>query len=171
MKLLTTYRYSLVLTLAFAVIAIFGACVSVNLGPKPGQRSTEVALKPPSVPYEELRKTAADGAWQNKSNGNTISYYSSCKDATDPAIDVVMRELFMEVRDLKTITTSNRIFNGREAQETEVEGKLDGVMTRIHALVFKKNGCTYTLSHIGLPRSFEQDRSRFNDFVGSFQAP
>ena len=61
--------------------------------------------------------------------------------------------------------------NGREALETEVEGKLDGVMTRIRALVFKKNGCTYTISHIGVPRTFEEDRGRFTEFLGNFQAP
>lgn len=156
---------------AILFLSIFSACVSVNIGPKPGQRSTEVVLKSPAEPFEQMKKSAADGAWQNKNNGNTISYYSTCKDPTDPTVDSVMRELFIEVKDLKTITTGNRIFNGREALETEVEGKLDGVMTRIRALVFKKNGCTYTISHIGVPRTFEEDRGRFTEFLGNFQAP
>lgn len=152
-------------------LSVFVGCVSVNIGNKPGQKSTAIELKAPGAPFEEMRKTPADGAWQNRSNGNTISYYSSCNDSTDPAIEAVMRELFLEVKDLKTIRTGNSTFNGRESLETEVEGKLDGVATRIRALVFKKNGCTFTLSHIGVLRSFEDDRGRFNHFLQNFKAP
>ena len=147
------------------------ACVSVNIGPKGNQKANDVEFKEPSAPYDELDKTAADSAWQNKNNGNTISYYSSCKDPADAPIDAVMRDLFSELRELRTIQTGNVIYNGREGQDTEVEGRLDGVPTRIRAVVFKKNDCTYTISYIGVPKSFEEDRARFNEFLGNFRAP
>lgn len=150
---------------------LLSGCISVNIGNKAGQKSTAIALNAPAAPFEEMRKTPADGAWQNRRNGNTISYYSTCNDSTDPAIEAVMRELFLEMKDLRTIRTGNSTFNGRESLETEVEGKLDGVTTRIRALVFKKNGCTYTLNHIGVPRSFEEDRGRFDNFLANFKAP
>ena len=154
----------------FAAASVMSACVSVNIGPKAGQKSSEVKFTAPPAPFEAIGNVAADGAWQNKKNGNTISFYSVCSDPADPAIDVVMRDLFAELNDLKTVHTANRTFDGREALDTEVEGRLDGVPTRIHAIVYKKNSCTYTVSYIGIPKSFEEDRGRFTNFLGNFRA-
>lgn len=152
-------------------MVVFCACVSVNLGPKPGERSKGVDYRAPASPYEFLKDTRADGAWQNKSNGNSISYFSTCNDPADPALETVSRELFNELKDIRTIKQESSNFNSRESLEMEVEGKVDGVPTRIRALMFKKNGCTYTLSHIGLPKGFDADRRMFDDFLRSFQAP
>ena len=147
------------------------ACVSVNIAPKSGERSKGVDFRSPGSPFATLKDTRADGAWQNRENGNSISYFSTCHDPADPSLETVSRELFAELRDLKVLRQEQPSFNGREALDIEVEGKVEGVPTRIHALIFKKNDCTYTLSHIGLPRGFESDRKRFEDFLGSFQAP
>ena len=154
----------------FSAASLMSACVSVNIGPKAGLKSSEVKFSAPPAPFDAIGNVPADGAWQNKKNGNTISFYSVCNDPADPPIDVVMRDLFAELEGLKTVHTENRTFDSREALDTEVEGRLDGVPTRIHAVVYKKNSCTYTLSYIGVPKSFEEDRPRFANFLGNFRA-
>jgi len=148
-----------------------GACISVNLGQKPGERSKNVEFTPPSPPYTPLKNTPADGAWENKKSGNSISYFSTCNDPSDPSLESVARDLFSGLSDMDTVSQSQPTFNGRGALQTEVEGKVDGVPTRIEALLFKKNGCTYTLSHVGLPKSFASDKKVFAEFLKGFQAP
>lgn len=143
----------------------------MNLGPKGAEHSKGVEYNAPSAPYQKLKDAKADGAWQNSQNGNSISYFSMCNDPADPSIESVARELLSDLRDAKVLRQMSLTYNAREALETEIEGKVDGVLTRIRTLIFKKNGCTYTLSQIGIPRAFEDDRSRFNEFLKGFRAP
>lgn len=147
------------------------SCVSVNLGPKGPDKSKNVDFKPPHSPYETLKEAPADGAWINKKNGNSISYLSTCNDPADPPLESVSRELMAELRDNKQIRLESLTFNGREALDQENEGKVDGILTRVRSLIFKKNGCLYTLNYIGRSKTFETDRRVFEDFLKGFQAP
>jgi hypothetical protein len=146
-------------------------CISLNIGQQKGERSSGVRFDPPGFPFQPLEGGRADGAWQNRQNGNSISYLSSCDDPSDPALDLVMRDLFADFKDMKSLKRETTQFNGREAEVAEVEGLVDGVRTRVHAVVFKKNNCLYTLSYIGVAPSFEADHGRFEQFLGSFRAP
>lgn len=154
-----------------AYLAFGSGCVSVNIGPGKTERSADVTFTAPDAPFSPIDGSKADGAWQNRGNGNTISFLSTCNDPADPPLEAVARELFTDLKDAKTIANETTIFNGREALSTEVEGRIDGVFTRIRALVFKKNACLYTLSYIGVARSFAADRASFDRFLKSFQAP
>lgn len=150
---------------------ILSSCVSVNIGPKDGERSKGVRYAEPPPPYQSLRESQADGAWLNSRNGNSISYFSICNDPTDPPLEALSRDLFNELRELKELKRTVTVYNGREALNQEVEGKMDGILTRIHAVIFKKNSCTYTLSLIGVVRAFEEDRAVFEKFLREFHAP
>lgn len=160
-----------VFIILFFVLFLGNACVSVNIPKGKIEKSKGVEFVAPTHPFERLDPAAADGAWQNKSNGNSISYFSSCGDPGDPSLETVSRELFSDLRNLKVLRSENLSFNGREALDSEVEGSLDGVPTRIHSLVFKKNGCLYTLSYIGVSRAFTSDQNQFEQFLRNFRAP
>lgn len=145
-------------------------CVSVNIGQKAGERSEGVDVAPPPSPFEAI-KTRADGAWQNKANGNSISYFSTCNDPADPPLDSVARELFADMKNLRIIRQFQTTFGSREALDSEVEGSVEGVPTRIRSMIFKKNGCMYTISYVGITKAFDEDRQRFDTFLRSFRAP
>lgn len=156
---------------AFGLTTMLTSCLSVNIGPKGPDRSAHVVLKMPPKPYEQLNDEHADGAWQNRKNGNSISYLSICNDASDPSLESVSRELLSELVDVRMIHLGSTTFNARDAIDQEYEGKVDGILTHIRAVIFKKNGCTYTLSYIGVPHSFDADRTLFDNFLKGFQAP
>ncbi len=118
-----------------------------------------------------MKDATADGAWLNKANGDSISYFSTCNDPSDPSLDSVARDLFSGVSELNIVNQSNPTFNGREALKMDAQGRIDGVVTRISTLVFKKNGCTYTLSHVGVSKTFDHDQVTFETFLKSFKAP
>ena len=58
-----------------------------------------------------------------------------------------------------------------DALDTEAEARVEGVPTKIRTLVFKKNGCLYTLSLIGISKNFDKGIEPFETFVKGFQAP
>jgi hypothetical protein len=147
------------------------SCISVDVGIKPPAPSKGVVYRSPGPPFQPLAQTRADRAWKSRSSGNSISFHSSCHDPADPALETVLREMLNELQDLRTLRTQTVTFNAREAIDSEVEGRLDGIPTRIRSIVFKKNNCLYTISHIGLPASFEGDRERFDEFLAGFRAP
>jgi len=163
-------RHRIALT-QLAMLVALSACVSLNIAPQKGERSRGVHFMPPPRPYLVLKSTTADAAWQNKENGNSISFFSNCNEPSPQSLEAVSRELFLDLRDLKVLRRELRLFNAREALDIEVEGRVEGVPTRVRAVIFQKNGCTYTLSHVGLPTVFETDREFFDGFLRSFQAP
>ncbi len=154
-----------------ALCLLISACVSVNIGPKKATRSEKVSFREPQSPFQALSGTKADHAWQNKGNGNSISYFSTCNDPSDPPLDAVQREMFSDIENQTVLKNEARNFNGREALMSEIEGLVDGVKTRIDLMVFKKNDCIYSISYVGVAKSFAQDMSAFTQFLENFRAP
>jgi hypothetical protein len=54
---------------------------------------------------------------------------------------------------------------------TVAEGRVDGVLTRLELMLFKKNNCLYTLSYVALTKSFNDNREAYSKFSESFKAP
>ena len=163
--------YPAALTLIVATAVALTACVSVNLGPKKGQRSDNVAYKAPAAPFVAIDARGADSAWQNAANGNTISYHSVCNDPTDPSLEDIQKELISALEEARVLRSASTRHDGREALSSETEGLVDGVATRLETLVFKKNNCIYTLTYVGVAKSFPDDLERFQEFLKSFEAP
>lgn len=147
------------------------ACISVNIGPKGPEKSKNVLVTPPPAPYAQVKGVKADGAWQNPDNGNSISYLSTCNEQADPTLEVATDEVLAAFGETKQLSQKKLEFDGRDALDTEAEARVEGVPTKIRTLIFKKNGCLYTLSLIGLSKHFAKGVAPFENFVKGFQAP
>ncbi|MES2963531.1 MAG: hypothetical protein V4760_06545 [Bdellovibrionota bacterium] len=159
-------------SLALASLSlVFAGCVSVNIGGSKAERSKGVRVSAPSAPFTEIEGSRADGAWKNSSNGNSISYLSTCNDPADPSLETATNELFSDLKAMIVKKQATTTFSGREALDTEVDGKMEGIATRVRSVVFKKNGCLYTLSLVGVAAKFDEDRSKFDQFLTAFEAP
>lgn len=163
-------------TFDLLIIALFflfaaSACVSVNIGPDKGARSSGVNYTAPKEPFKEIDSARADSAWKSEKTGSTIAFQSSCGEAADVALEAAADELFQGFDQKSVINEQRKSFDGREALDAEREGRIDGVDTRIRALIYKKNKCTYVITFVGLPKGFEADRPVFEDFIASFRAP
>ena len=166
-----TTRTLLKPVLASSLCALLSACISVNLGPKAPEKSKNVTFTRLPPIYRELKDVRADGAWRHAKNGNTISYLSTCNDPADPSLEVAAEEVVLAMGTPKNVSQKKLDFDGREALDTEAEARVEGVPTRIHALVFKKNACLYTLSLVGLAKSFAQGEADYAQFLKGFIAP
>lgn len=161
------------LTTAFLIAPalLLSACISVNIGPKGPEKSKNVVFTAPSAPYQPVKGVKADGAWQNPQNGNSISYLSTCNEQVEPTLESATDEMVSVLGETKQLSQKKLEFDGRDALDTEAEARVEGVSTKIRALVFKKNGCLYTLSLIGVAKNFAKGVEPFETFVKGFQAP
>lgn len=145
-------------------------CVSVDLGPKAGEKTKRVRLQEPVAPFEKVSIEGMDKAWQDKKSGNTLGYISECGGR-----ELSLDQLENEARSVLVASQlTNRLtgeFNQRESLESWSEGLVDGVKVRLAILVFKKNGCQYTLTYAGPAKSFNLSATAFTNFKQGFVAP
>lgn len=153
-----------------ALLCNFTACVSVNLGAGKVEKSSGVHVEVPGTPFVAI-DSKADSAWKSKITGSTIAYQSGCGESADLPLEALAEELFSGLEEKSEISKRRRPFDGREGLEVEIEGKLDGVLTRIRSLVYKKNHCSYTITFISLPQNLERDKPAFEKFILGFAAP
>jgi hypothetical protein len=160
-------------TKIFTLVALLGllnSCISVSLSPKI-TKSERVSFKAPPLPFESISSPEADQAWQDRKAGNLISFLTACKDQADPSLETIEKDLLSSVDSIKILKSESEFFDGRESHKTLAQGTVDGIPTKIQILVFKKNNCSYSLSYVGVEKSFDQDLPIFNKFLESFKAP
>ena len=157
--------------LFFVFSAIIGGCVSVSIGSHKAQKAGETQVQPPAKPFVEKSIGRADGAWQNPNNGNTISYYTSCHESAELSLEAMQSELLSALDSSSILKSEHTSSNGRDALRAEATGQVDGVPTHMQTLVFKKNGCNYSLNYVGVESSFARDLKAFQSFIDGFRAP
>ena len=169
----------------FAVIFVLvlsgPACVSVNLGDTKTEKSSGVQFSPPTGSFKSIGGNRADSAWNNGGTGSTIAFQSNCGDTSDSPLESIAADLFTGFEQAKELRNERIPFDGREALDKEIEGKVDGVMTRVHAIIYKKNRCSYVLTFVALTKTLvaenahkaaiNGDVSQFERFAQSFKAP
>ncbi len=147
------------------------SCVTVNLGGSKTKTAQGVSYNQPNKPFEEIKLKDADRAWQNKDNGNTVSFLSTCNDPADPSLQAARGDFLASLTGVRIVSESESEFNGREALTTVAEGRVDGVLTRLELMLFKKNNCLYTLSYVALAKAFNDNHAAYSEFSQSFKAP
>lgn len=171
----------IIFAVALVLFCSGSACVSVNIGPSKTEKSNGVAFTAPTSSFKPLDGNRADAAWHNAATGSTIAFQSTCGDTTDAPLESIAADLFTGFENSKELRNERIAFDGREALDKEIEGKVDGVMTRVHAIIYKKNQCSYVLTFVALTKSLVADNrhkaaingdvSQFEHFAASFKAP
>lgn len=157
----------LVLTTSF----VFLGCVTVKVGDGPGKKASNVKYTEPSAPFEQADSDDADVLWHNPSSAVSISYLSRCNETADPSLDGIQSQMLGGIENSGAEKQERYTYNGREALDSIVEGKIDGVSVRLRLITFKKNKCHYTLSYVGRPKAYAKDSAEFERFVRSFEVP
>lgn len=140
----------------------------------PGGKVTsakDVGFNAPRSPYKEMSGGNSDKAWISEKTGNTISYLSECGGSSEPSLQQLENDSLSAISDLKVQQSDEVTFNGRAARQSVSLGKIDGVPVQIALLVFKKNGCNYTLSYGGVEKQFSSEQQYFENFKQNFKAP
>lgn len=147
------------------------SCVSVQIGPKKGEPAKNIKFKPPPEPFVSIDSSDVDYGWKNGINSTSISFRSVCNDGVDPTLDSIQQSLIYGLENVQ-IQKSQRIpFKEREALNSVVVGKLDGIITKMEFVILKKNNCTFTFSYIALEKTFSLDQPAFKNFLNAVEVP
>lgn len=150
---------------------LLSSCVSVKIGGAKGTPATGVSFQAPTNPFKEIKSESADQAWLSARTGNTISFLSECGNPADAGLSQIENESLAALSELKIIKTEDATFNERAARRTIAQGQVDGVSVQISLLIFKKNGCNYTLTYGGVTKQFSAEENIFQQFQSQFKAP
>lgn len=162
---------SLLSLFALIFAGLFASCVSVNI---PGTKTThasKVQFTEPNDPFSSISDKNNDKTWLSGTTGNTISYLSDCGNPADPSIEQLSSDSLSVLNDMKVNTSEDLQFNGRAAHRTTASGTVDGVPVELSLLIFKKDGCNYTLTYAGLKKQFASEKHYYESFIESFKAP
>ena len=157
--------------LTFIVYLTSTGCVSVDVLPPAPKKATDVKIKVPTKDFKEIINSSVDRAWQNDKNGNTIAYLSECNSKSDPTLKAIETENLTALTNVEVIESKSDNFNDREALFSSVKGQVDGVPVKMRLIIFKKNGCNYTLSYVGRSKFFDHDVDTFKTFTEGFSTP
>lgn len=163
-------RFRTSLLLIFWTLSLT-ACVSVSVKPPTITKSTEFKFQAPGKPFEKMNNDQADQAWQNPKNSNTIAVLTECSSERDPALSSLEGDVLQALNNYKVLSSKEFQFQERAAIRTQAEGNVDGVPVQLDFAVFKKKGCSYTLTYVGKSDGFEQDRATFEKFLTRFEVP
>ncbi|WP_295901902.1 hypothetical protein [uncultured Bdellovibrio sp.] len=140
----------------------------------PGGKVTsakDVGFSAPGSPFKDMSGGNSDKAWISERTGNTISYLSECGSSSEPTLQQLETDSLGALSDLHILKSDEVSFNGRAARESISQGKIDGVPVQVALVVFKKNGCSYTLSYGGVEKQFSSEQKYFENFKQNFKAP
>jgi hypothetical protein len=94
--------------------------------------------------WRRLSIRSADLAFENRSDGATLLINSLCTDEDLPLV-ALSNHLIIGMTEQEVSEQRTLEWDAREALETHLTAKLDGVKQRLITFVLKKNGCVYDL--------------------------
>lgn len=166
-----SHFFKLGILLPIAICFCMSACVSVNVGTGKTSKASDVDFTEPSASFRNVKVADTDEAWQSSTTGNSISYISECGPSSDLSLEAIQQDSLSGLNNRDILDSKEVDYNGRAALRTLASGKTDGIDVKVDLMIFKKNGCSYTLSYIGVANEFESERSVFNKFLEGFRAP
>lgn len=147
------------------------SCVTVELSPKKGERSSEVQFQQPSSPFQSSSTETSDHLWLSSRTGNSISFLSECKGSEDLNLEQLESDALGALDNVHVLESKKFEYNNREASSTLAEGQVDGVPIKMKVISLKKNNCNYTLVYAAVAKNFAQEIESFESFVRGFKAP
>ncbi|MGZ3774889.1 MAG: hypothetical protein ACXVCN_14280 [Bdellovibrio sp.] len=168
------FRYTIAMKNHFVICImslLIVSCVSVKFPSGKVTSAKDVELKAPGLPFKEIAIPNSDKAWLSEKTGNTISYQSECGGNGELSLQQLETDSLSALTNLEIKKEEELLFNGRAARQSLSEGLVDGVPVQLALLVFKKNGCNFTLSYGGTKKNFDNEKHFFENFKNDFKAP
>jgi len=116
--------------------------------------------------WQPITPDSADYAVQNPVSGSVITANSMCKKYDSTSLKHLTINILSGVESPIELSSITLQFNAREALQTAIKGKLDGVLTFMDILTVRKNRCVYDFILISPNRkTFERDQRDFKQFL------
>ena len=149
-------------------IQIFLWLPLIGCSPKKNMKVQHFQVQQPSSKWFEVQEGGADFAWYNKEIYGSIYVDSNCKQKFE---DRPLRDSYLSLTQGiitgEPIQQNNRIIDNREALFTIQNGRIDGVVIRLAAVIMSKDECLYDFLYIAPPDVFDIG---LNDFLYTVQS-
>lgn len=109
----------------------------------------------PGEGWKPLQLDRADVAWHHPGLGAGLLVNSACEGVQDSPLIGLTNELLIGTTEREILEQNLVPWSKREALESIVTGKLDGVPRKRALFVLKKDGCVYDIVYDAPPASFE----------------
>ena len=111
----------------------------------------------------------ADYAWYNQRSRAAIYTDSNCGSRfEDASLDSLLGHLLHGLGGGAPLVEERLSVGGREALLQVREGRVDGMSTRVAAVVLKKDGCTFDLVYLASPEQFQDDLQPLREVMEGF---
>jgi hypothetical protein len=123
----------------------------------------------PPASWQRIQVTDTPIAYRDDQRQATIAVNGRCgKDGEDVPLVALTQHLFLLFTEREVTTQTLVPLDGREALQTVISAKLDGVKKTVEVWVMKKDGCVYDLIYVAEPSAYEHGVPDFRRFASSF---
>ncbi|MFK8004563.1 MAG: hypothetical protein AB8H86_33655 [Polyangiales bacterium] len=129
------------------------------------------AVEAPSGPWRSTEVEGAhDLAWTHSESAAVIHVGGSCDPRLDLPLPALTNHLLIGFTEREVLSEERRPFQGREALDSHVVAKLDGVVRELRLLVLKKDDCVYDFALVSSRSAFADANVTFTGVIDSFEA-
>ena len=123
--------------------------------------SASYDVMPPGAGWQEVTLPTANAAWHNAQLQAALMVNSHCAGVSDSPLEGLTSDLLMGMTEQQILSQERVPSSKREALQSIVTGKLDGVPRKLELFVMKKDGCVYDIVLDASPEHFESARTAF----------
>jgi hypothetical protein len=116
--------------------------------------------------WEMINKNSSDFAISNKISHSVFILNSACRKYEAGNLNSLTTAMLSGIDIIKTIENKTISYQGRDAIDLTVLGKVDGVERYFHILTTQKNNCIYDLVLISTSeKNLKEDNRDFQGFI------
>jgi hypothetical protein len=162
-------RRTLVLLFATTLAVAISACGSPRLA-NGVYKDPDVHYRvgAPGAGWSEIVVDNANAAWFHDGAKASLMVSSHCKGVDDAPLEALTRHLTIGMTEVEILSETRTMLSRREALETEILAKLDGVPRRQVILVLKKDACVYDIVLDASPATFDTARAGYDAVKSGF---
>lgn len=109
----------------------------------------------PVTGWRNVSIKEADAAWVSEADDSSLLVNSLCQNSDDIPLLALTNHLLIGMTEQTVVSQKTMPWSGREALESIISAKVDGVSRRFRIFVFKKNGCVYDVILASSPNNFD----------------
>ena len=126
------------------------------------------------APQGEWRAAAVEGAhdlaWTHSETAAVIHVGGSCDPRLDLPLPALTNHLLIGFTEREVLEEERRPFQSREALDSHIVAKLDGVVRELRLVVLKKDDCVYDFALVSSRSAFAEANVTFTAVLDSFEA-
>lgn len=153
----------------FALSPVLTSCISVGIPATQIVSSQTLKYTDPKPPFIKAGLKGLEASWKSNQTSNIITLQSNCSSDTESTLDSMEADAKSAFDQAVQINTREYLFLERKAKRSLIKGDIDGVGLMMDILVFKKDGCSYTIAFSG--RKLDSESELFETFVNGLRIP